>query len=167
MVTDMKIINVPIAVGAPAVSLWGELAAETPPWHGGGVELLGTSSQKRNVPWTGSQPVLHEAQGGDLWRSGCFPRVRTFDFQKIKRKRNWVQPLGSKQSSAIGPLPNTSEKSGKSVFRFEASSSKVLGCHPAAANFRCSRPCGATHSPKQGVFAMPVDYTTPNKAQML
>lgn len=66
-------VSVPIAVSPPrAVLLWREIAAETILGHGGVLELLGTSSQDRRVPWAGSQPVAHEAQGSDQQRSGCF-----------------------------------------------------------------------------------------------
>lgn len=95
------------------------------------------------------------------------PGFALFISKRSKESETGCSHVGSKCSPATRPLPNTSEKSGTSVFRFEASSSKVLGCHPAVANFRCSCPCGATHSPKQGVFAMPEGYTTPNQAQML
>lgn len=68
MVADT--ISVPTAISPPpAVLLWREIATETIPGYGGVMELLGTSSQDRSVPWMGSQP---EAQGSDQWRKGCF-----------------------------------------------------------------------------------------------
>ena len=73
-------------VHLPAL-LWGDVSAESASWHGG-VELLGTSSQKGSVPWTESRSVVHEAQGDGLWRSGCSHGASPFYFQKIKSSLN-------------------------------------------------------------------------------
>jgi len=149
----LPVVHLPALLGE-------DIPAESVSWHGD-AELLGTSSQKRRAPWTTPQSVVHEAQGEGLWRSGCFREASPFYFQKIKRNLNlnWCfltkcSLLGSsmeKHRPVIRPLPNTSEKSVKSVCLFEASSSKVLRRHPAVANFRCSCPHGATHSPRRGI----------------
>lgn len=79
-------------VHLPAL-LWGDVSAQSTSWSGG-VELLGTSSQKRSAPWMASQSVVREAQGDGLWRSGCSHGTSPFYFLKIKRNLNlnWCFP---------------------------------------------------------------------------